>query len=109
MRVAGPLLDFPTELKNRLFPLKVCNPSYFLHNSIALNFAWLPIPYLHALLGQRYFVHDIDNLVDDENVDIDKNCDVVADIVDNISVCVGAEREKRRVQSSCLQILQRPR
>ena len=48
-------------------------------------------------------------LVDDENVDIDKkNYDIVDDIVDNIGVCGGAERESR-VQSSCLQILQRPR
>ena len=53
------------------------------------------LPYQHALFGQRYFVHDIVKLVHEENVIIDKNCDVVDDIVDNIGVC-GAERVEYR-------------
>ena len=65
MRVAGPLLDFPTELKNRLFPLKVCNPSHFLHiaQQHCPKLCLVALPYLHALFGQRYFVHDILNLL----------------------------------------------
>ena len=56
------------------------------------------LPYLHALFGQRYFVHDIVKLVHEENVIIDKNCDVVDDIVDNIGICGGVEQREKSTE-----------
>ena len=87
MRVAGPLLDFPTELKNRLFPLKVCNPFYFLPSSITPSFAWLPyLTHMHYLVNDILYMTSL-NLLMRKMSTLTKNCDVVDDIVGNIGVC----------------------
>ena len=88
------------------FSIKGLQPLLFPAQQHYPKLCLVALPYPHALFGQRYFVHDIVKLVDEENVNIDKKLRCCRWHCWQYWCLWSIES---RVQSSCLQILQRPR
>ena len=93
---AGPSLIFSLWVKNCPFPLKVCNPSHFLHiaQQHCPKLCLVALPYLHALFGQRYFVHDILNLLMMKMSTLTKKTMILSMTLLTILVFVEEQRER---------------
>ena len=76
------------------FSIKGLQPLLFPAQQHYPKLCLVALPYPHALFGQRYFVHDVVKLVDDENVNIDKKTMILSMTLLTILVFVEEQRER---------------